>query len=342
MGSTATAGPQPTQPQVQPTIQVLGQPDPQPSVQPVNRALPIAGSGNEGLGTCARFTSDQESCLECVANFHLFEGRCYVNIHGCVEYVLGNICRRCDAGFILVNNECCDKHCMARIFREYNVASVGVEETQEQKLKRLTVEGYESTVTLLTKTFITTANYQFLSTSNQILSGVIRYSIRIMVNKVVYKCIADFELEKKKVSVLEFRPEAQLAALRETVITEKELLNNELAKQAFQFVSTVYGLRIIGMSLERSSFTPYKYGMEFKFIYLSGEKSFFFQVVATSKKYVYLTWMEERTDVSVIKKFVEESIKTVKIEKEPSFQTIKEFISTTSQITNTQVDVKTI
>jgi len=44
--------------------------------------------------------------------------------------------------------------------------------------------------------------------------------------------------------------------------------------------------------------------MEFKFIYLSEEKSFLFQVVVTNKKYSYLTWMEERTDVEEIRSYV--------------------------------------
>lgn len=85
----------------------------------------------ESVGTCIRFTSDKNACLECIDHYHLFEGKCYVNIHGCVDYVFGNICRSCEKGFILVNNECCDKHCMARIFKNYEEESAANEETEE-------------------------------------------------------------------------------------------------------------------------------------------------------------------------------------------------------------------
>ena len=300
-------------------------------------ALLGAPTQTEQYGTCRRFTSDHESCLECVANFHQFEGKCYLDIHGCSEYVFGNICRRCEAGYILVNNECCDKHCMQRIFRNYQEESQETEESEEQRVNRLTVEGYETTVTSLTKTFITTSNYQFISTSNQILSGVIRYTIKIMVNKVVYKCVADFEMDAKKVNVLEFRPEAQSGTMNEVIISEQELLNNEQAKLALQFINAKYGLRIIGMSLERVSLLPSKYGMEFKFIYLSEEKSFLFQVVVTNKKYAYLTWMEERTDVEEIKNYVKESVSVVKIQKEPSFEIIKGYVSNSSHVSTNQI-----
>ena len=46
-----------------------------------------------------------------------------------MEYVFGNICRTCENGFILVNNECCDKHCMARIFKNYEEESAANEES---------------------------------------------------------------------------------------------------------------------------------------------------------------------------------------------------------------------
>lgn len=158
---------------------------------------------------------------------------------------------------------------MQRIFKNYQEEGMQTEETEEQRVNRLTIEGYETTVTSLTKTFITTSNYQFISTSNQILSGVVRYNIKIMINKVVYKCVADFQMDVKKVTILEFRPEAQSGKVNQVIITEQELLSNEQAKLALQFINAKYGLRIIGMSLERVSLIPSKYGMEFKFIYLS-------------------------------------------------------------------------
>lgn len=54
-----------------------------------------SNSLERNIGTCSRFTSDRESCLECVPHYHLFEGQCFVDINGCKEYVFGNICRSC-------------------------------------------------------------------------------------------------------------------------------------------------------------------------------------------------------------------------------------------------------
>ena len=188
--------------------------------QPTPTLLRVT-SQPEQYGTCLRFTSDHESCLECIENFHLFEGKCYLDIHGCSEYVFGNICRRCETGYILVNNECCDKHCMGRIFKNYQEEGMEAEESNEEKVKRLTIEGYETTVTSLTKTFITTSSYKFISTTNQILSDLIRYTIKIQIGSVRYLCVADYEMTTKKVSILEFRPQQQVIKVSEVVITEQ-------------------------------------------------------------------------------------------------------------------------
>ena len=177
------------------------------------------------------------------------------------------------------------------------------------------MEGYEIAVTSLTKTYITTTIYQFISTSNQLLSGVIRYTIKISINNIVYICIADFETDIKKVSVLEFRPENQVALLKQVVISQQEVLNNELAKLALQFINAKYGLRLIGMSLSMVSVMQFKFGMEFKFVYLGSDKSIFFRVAVTNKKYSYLTWMEERKDVKEIKAFVDQSLSVMNIQK---------------------------
>ena len=85
---------------------------------------------SQGLhGTCLKFSLDRSQCNECVNIFHLYEGECYMNIHGCTEYVFGNICRQCEAGYILVNNECCDRHCMERIFGQYPEQGSSAQET---------------------------------------------------------------------------------------------------------------------------------------------------------------------------------------------------------------------
>lgn len=160
------------------------------------------------IGTCARFTSDRESCLQCIDHYHLFEGQCYRNIHGCNKYIFGSICQKCDVGFILVNNECCDKHCMAMIFKNYQDASLISTETEQEKLQRAIFEGYEKTVSTLVTTVITTSQYRFVSTSNQLLKDVIRYNIRVMINRSLYRVFADYHISSSEVTILEFRPES--------------------------------------------------------------------------------------------------------------------------------------
>lgn len=81
------------------------------------------------------------------------------------------------------------------------------QESESEKIQRLTIEGYEKTVAKLIKTVIINVNYQFVSTSNQLLLEYIRYTIKIMINHVLYQAIADFSIETGEVTVLEFRPE---------------------------------------------------------------------------------------------------------------------------------------
>lgn len=54
--------------------------------------------------TCRSPSQDRSFCLECRDFYHLYEGQCYIDILGCESYVFGNICRKCQKGFILVNN----------------------------------------------------------------------------------------------------------------------------------------------------------------------------------------------------------------------------------------------
>ena len=67
------------------------------------------------IGECVQLNSDGWSCAQCRSNYHLFEGRCYIDILGCTNYYGGNICQQCDNGYMLVNNLCCDQICLAKI-----------------------------------------------------------------------------------------------------------------------------------------------------------------------------------------------------------------------------------
>ncbi len=44
------------------------------------------------IGECIDRHSDGWSCLKCRENYHLFEGKCYIDILGCTKYHNGAIC----------------------------------------------------------------------------------------------------------------------------------------------------------------------------------------------------------------------------------------------------------
>lgn len=77
--------------------------------------LLVSLSGALEIGECLQRHSDGWSCLRCRENYHLFEGRCFIDILGCSEYHDGNICRQCDSHYMLVNNLCCDAVCLQKI-----------------------------------------------------------------------------------------------------------------------------------------------------------------------------------------------------------------------------------
>lgn len=81
-------------------------------------AVSTLAAAQVSMVTCKTSSSNKTSCLECNNHYHLHEGQCYVDIPSCISYVFGNICRQCKNGLILVNNECCDRVCMSKIYNE--------------------------------------------------------------------------------------------------------------------------------------------------------------------------------------------------------------------------------
>jgi hypothetical protein len=39
------------------------------------------------IGECVQRHSDGWTCLKCRDNYHLFEGKCFIDILGCTEYL---------------------------------------------------------------------------------------------------------------------------------------------------------------------------------------------------------------------------------------------------------------
>lgn len=103
---------------------------------------------------------------------------------------------------------------MSRIFKNYEDASEQSELSDEQKIERRITEGYEKIAESLSIFRYQFAKFTLLSTSNQVLQGYVRYFIKILANDKPYRCIADFEMDTKKVFILEFRLEAEMSLIR--------------------------------------------------------------------------------------------------------------------------------
>lgn len=234
---------------------------------------------------------------------------------------------------------------MAKIFKNYEVASEQSELSEEQKVERRITEGYEKTVESLTIFRYQFVKFVLQSTSNQVLQGYIRYTIKILANDKPYRCIADFESDTKKVFVLEFRLESEMSSIKESILSQQDVVSNDDARVALQYASGKFGLRTYGASLERVSVTVYKYGSEFKLIYVGADSAIIIHVVVAignKKQLPYSPWSEERKDVQAIKSFVQKSMTVVKMRNVPDMEAIKQKVGESNNIKTSEVEIKTI
>jgi hypothetical protein len=91
--------------------------------------LPLAQAFS--LGSCQTYSLDGTKCEQCITNYHLYDGKCYVDILGCKIYNVGNICAQCDKDMILVNNYCCDRTCISQMYRQQD-SSTNLNEVVQQ------------------------------------------------------------------------------------------------------------------------------------------------------------------------------------------------------------------
>ena len=146
------------------------------------------------LVTCKTPSADQASCLACRDFYHLYEGQCFVNILGCKSYVFGNICRKCAKGFILVNNECCDRACMHRIYNEEH-ADMKTSENKEELLRKAEVEGLEKSISIIAKNSVKVGQeYDILNTRSQKFGNIIRFYVDLDVEGNKFTAINDFNI----------------------------------------------------------------------------------------------------------------------------------------------------
>ena len=88
-------------------------------------------SASFSLGSCSAFSLDGSRCEQCISNYHLYDGKCYVDILGCKAYNFGNICLECQNDYILVNNYCCDRTCISQMYRQQDT-HLGVSQVIQQ------------------------------------------------------------------------------------------------------------------------------------------------------------------------------------------------------------------
>lgn len=129
-------------------------------------------------------------------------------------------------------------------------------------------------------------------------------------------------------------------------MSQQDVVTNDEARVALQYASGKFGLRTYGSSLERVSSTSYKYGSEFKLIYVGADSAMIIHVVVATggskKQAPYSPWSEERKDAQAIKNFVQKSMSVVKMRNVPDLEVIKQKVSETNSIKTTEVEMKTI
>lgn len=103
---------------------------------------------------------------------------------------------------------------MSKIFKGYEIAAEQQTLTDQQKLERTITVGLERVSESIISLRYSFVKFQLISTSNQVLSGYIRYFIKILANDKLYRCIADFEILTNKVFAAEFRLESESLAIK--------------------------------------------------------------------------------------------------------------------------------
>lgn len=58
------------------------------------------------LPNCAKMDSNGTNCIECSANYSLYQGRCYKTIVNCAAYSADGSCSQCLSNFSLIQGKC--------------------------------------------------------------------------------------------------------------------------------------------------------------------------------------------------------------------------------------------
>lgn len=221
-------------------------------------SLFLLGYTQVSVATCLKpKDKDNSSCLECRDHYHLYEGNCYINIMGCEEYVFGNICRKCASGYILVNNECCDRNCMSKVYLKLQ-NSIENQHNQQEAIRKAEIEGYEKSVSLVARTSIKQGQtYEILTTKSQFFNSIYRYQVRINIEGKVHVALLDYNIETKQPTLVQLSLEGEISQ-PEVSLNEDNIHGNEIYEKGYKYIYMKFGLELY--ELEFLRLTAINYG----------------------------------------------------------------------------------
>lgn len=129
-----------------------------------------------------------------------------MDILGCEQYVSGNICRKCTNGYILVNNECCDKACLNKVYLKLQ-NSLEHQQDPEEARKKAEMEGYEKAVSVLARNSIKVGqNYEIVGTKSQLFQNIYRYQVQVRIQGKLFSGLLDYNVETKQAELVDLAP----------------------------------------------------------------------------------------------------------------------------------------
>jgi hypothetical protein len=278
------------------------------------------GRAQVNLATCLRFGADQSSCVECKDNYHLYGGVCYVDILGCGEYMSGNICRKCENGYILVNNECCDRACLNKVYLKLQ-NSIENQQNQEEARRKAEIEGYEKAVSVLAKNSIKAGqNYEIVSSRSQYFSNIYRYQVKIDIQGKQYVGVLDYDVQTKQATLADLSLESE-PVQPEITLNEENIHTNQIYEKGYKYIYMKYGLELYELVFSRMTALVYDRTTELKFVFVGGEKAVIIAIIVGPED-TYTLWKEQKDNAEEIKLHVENLRQIDTLSKEPNFQAV--------------------
>lgn len=287
--------------------------------------------------SCLTMDSTTKLCTTCRDHYHLWSGVCYIDILGCEDYLNGNICRKCENGFILVNNQCCDKLCMNKAFLQLQ-NSIKNQENKDEAKRKAEIEGYEKAASVVAKNSIKIGQtYDIISTKSQFFESIFRYQISIQIQSKKYIALVDYNIETKQASLVDLSPSGKPIE-PEITLNEENIHSNSIYERGYKFIYIKYGLDLYEMEFSRMTAIKYDRTTELKFVFIGGQKVVLISIIVAEED-TYTLWKEEKTNVDEIKQYISTLKQIEVISKEPSFVAVYNEVLAQRQFTASDVDI---